>query len=235
MSRLSAACPWSPATFASSARGSRKHNSGRLAARPVLVLAACFLLSCLAGLGLAQGIDDPVEKFCRRFGHQTALIDRKLYIDGGFINYNPLTTSESTNRTSMTQPYLCLGIGLAAPRPPDDRVRRGPWQLTNDSADTFLSYIDLDVDGAKDMPQVSMHQRCPSCQTARGLDRSRLVYSPVLLACVLLELHHVVIGLSSATTPNAWLTQCATAVRESVQERFNPQREWGGSLGRRRE
>ncbi|KAL1842725.1 hypothetical protein VTJ49DRAFT_4363 [Mycothermus thermophilus] len=34
---------------------------------------------------------DPVKDFCRRFGHQTAVIDRKLYIDGGFINYNPLS------------------------------------------------------------------------------------------------------------------------------------------------
>ena len=34
---------------------------------------------------------DPVKDFCRRYGHQTAFIDSKLYIDGGLINYNPLT------------------------------------------------------------------------------------------------------------------------------------------------
>jgi hypothetical protein len=34
---------------------------------------------------------DPVKDFCRRFGHQTAVIDRKLYIDGGFMNFNPLS------------------------------------------------------------------------------------------------------------------------------------------------
>jgi hypothetical protein len=104
MSRLSAGCPWTPATPASSVRGSCKHTHGRLAVRPVLILVGYLLLSCLAGLGFAQGIDDPVEKFCRRFGHQTALIDRKLYIDGGTINYNPLTDSKSTNQTSMTRP-----------------------------------------------------------------------------------------------------------------------------------
>lgn len=81
----------------------------------MLIFVSYSLLSCFAGLGLAQSIDDPVEKFCRRFGHQTALIDRKLYIDGGIINYNPLTDSESTNRTSMTQP--CLVSAYAWPSP----------------------------------------------------------------------------------------------------------------------
>jgi len=33
---------------------------------------------------------DPVRNFCRRWGHQAAIVDRRLYIDGGFINYNPL-------------------------------------------------------------------------------------------------------------------------------------------------
>ncbi|SPJ70371.1 uncharacterized protein FTOL_00099 [Fusarium torulosum] len=36
---------------------------------------------------------DPVKDFCRRFGHQTAVIDRKLYIDGGLINWKPLETN----------------------------------------------------------------------------------------------------------------------------------------------
>ena len=81
------------------------------------------------------------------------------------------------------------------------RVRRGPWQLTNNSADTFLSYIDLDVNGAKDMPQVSMHQIPPSSQMARGLNGSRLVSSPNLTARLLIELYHVVLVLSSATKP----------------------------------
>ncbi len=48
-----------------------------------ILLAFCFVQIALAEL-------DPVKDFCRRFGHQTALIDRKLYIDGGLINYNPM-------------------------------------------------------------------------------------------------------------------------------------------------
>ncbi|KAF7586996.1 hypothetical protein BBP40_007888 [Aspergillus hancockii] len=37
-----------------------------------------------------QQQEDLLKNFCRIFGHQTAVIDRKLYIDGGFVNYNPL-------------------------------------------------------------------------------------------------------------------------------------------------
>ncbi|KAF4500542.1 hypothetical protein FAGAP_3275 [Fusarium agapanthi] len=35
---------------------------------------------------------DPIKDFCRRFGHQTAVVDRKLYIDGGLVNWKPLET-----------------------------------------------------------------------------------------------------------------------------------------------
>ncbi|KAH6849743.1 hypothetical protein B0I37DRAFT_95767 [Chaetomium sp. MPI-CAGE-AT-0009] len=48
-----------------------------------------FLIFCFLHSSSAQ--PDPVKNFCRRFGHQTAVIDRKLYIDGGFMNYNPLS------------------------------------------------------------------------------------------------------------------------------------------------
>lgn len=50
----------------------------------LLILLSSFIEASSAQL-------DPVKNFCRRFGHQTAVIDQKLYIDGGFINYNPLS------------------------------------------------------------------------------------------------------------------------------------------------
>lgn len=40
---------------------------------------------------LAQAPADPLRDFCRRYGHQTAVIDRKLYIDGGWLYANPIT------------------------------------------------------------------------------------------------------------------------------------------------
>jgi hypothetical protein len=45
----------------------------------------------LFNLVLSQAPKDPVRSFCRRFSHQTAVIDRQLYIDGGYVNANPLS------------------------------------------------------------------------------------------------------------------------------------------------
>jgi hypothetical protein len=42
---------------------------------------------------------DPLANFCRRWGHATGLVDHKLYIDGGYVNYGPFTQS-SQNLTS---------------------------------------------------------------------------------------------------------------------------------------
>lgn len=36
---------------------------------------------------------DPVQNFCRRFGHQSTVIDEKLYLDGGLVNWNPISTN----------------------------------------------------------------------------------------------------------------------------------------------
>jgi hypothetical protein len=44
----------------------------------------------LGPLVLSQAPQDPVRDFCRRYGHQTAVVDRKLYIDGGYVNANPI-------------------------------------------------------------------------------------------------------------------------------------------------
>jgi phage tail protein X len=44
---------------------------------------------------------DPLKRFCRRFGHSTALIDQRLYIDGGLVNWSPISPN-SLNHTSET-------------------------------------------------------------------------------------------------------------------------------------
>ncbi|KAF7590916.1 hypothetical protein BBP40_002222 [Aspergillus hancockii] len=46
------------------------------------------ILALLVGLTIQQQ-KDTLDKFCRRHGQQTTLIDRRLYIDGGFIIYDP--------------------------------------------------------------------------------------------------------------------------------------------------
>ncbi|KAK4106493.1 hypothetical protein N658DRAFT_414402 [Parathielavia hyrcaniae] len=75
---------WSGATDGW-ARTTRVPRPGR-----PLSLRISWLVLLLAFLNLSSALD-PVENFCRRFGHQAAVIDRRLYIDGGFINYNPLS------------------------------------------------------------------------------------------------------------------------------------------------
>ena len=50
-----------------------------------------LLISTLFALPTpAQPPADPLKDFCRRYGHQTAVIDRKLYIDGGWLYANPI-------------------------------------------------------------------------------------------------------------------------------------------------
>lgn len=49
-----------------------------------------LLLSLLISSAFAQQPQDPLRDFCRRYSHQTAVIDRKLYIDGGWVYANPI-------------------------------------------------------------------------------------------------------------------------------------------------
>ncbi|KAF2840717.1 hypothetical protein M501DRAFT_1014715 [Patellaria atrata CBS 101060] len=80
-----------------------------------------FILFSLTLLHLSRA-RDPLNDFCRRFGHQTAVIDRRLYIDGGKLNWksladNPLNFTNQamlyndldvTNRGGMPQLYANL-------------------------------------------------------------------------------------------------------------------------------
>ncbi|KAF2266706.1 hypothetical protein CC78DRAFT_123705 [Lojkania enalia] len=67
---------------------------------------AFLRLYLLAVLNLASGLiqdsKNPLNDFCRRWGHQTAQVDGKLYIDGGLVAWNPL----STNPLNYTNTWL---------------------------------------------------------------------------------------------------------------------------------
>jgi hypothetical protein len=76
-----------------------------------------FVLPCLA-----QTPSDPLF-FCRRYGHQTAVIDRKLYIDGGWWYGNPISQYPIP---TMSECHFSV------------RDYANP-------ADQYLSYDDLDV------------------------------------------------------------------------------------------
>ncbi|KAJ5033675.1 hypothetical protein J3E74DRAFT_411020 [Bipolaris maydis] len=52
---------------------------------------------------------DPLKDFCCIHGHQTTIVDRRLYIDGGLINWSPLS-AESINYTSAWLRYGDLDV-----------------------------------------------------------------------------------------------------------------------------
>lgn len=60
-----------------------------------------LLFGWLIELSLAQF--DPIKDFCRRFGHQSAVVDDKLYVDGGIVNWKPYSET-SANISSAYHP-----------------------------------------------------------------------------------------------------------------------------------
>lgn len=55
-------------------------------------------------VGLSWQQKDPLADFCRRWGHQTAVIDRKLYIDGGQVNWNPIPQNPNNYTSKRRHP-----------------------------------------------------------------------------------------------------------------------------------
>lgn len=72
-----------------------------------LLLPGLVLLFCLVPGTVQQ--KDPVQGFCRRFGHQTTVIDSKLYTDGGLINWNPISTYNQ-NYSSESVRSQCVDV-----------------------------------------------------------------------------------------------------------------------------
>ncbi|KAE8165226.1 hypothetical protein BDV40DRAFT_80463 [Aspergillus tamarii] len=74
------------------------------------------LLLFLGLTGLSLQEPDILKDFCRLFGHQTAVIDRKLYIDGGFVNYNPLSEyhDNATNTALLYADFDVNNQGMPA-------------------------------------------------------------------------------------------------------------------------
>ncbi|KAL8295022.1 hypothetical protein RB600_000809, partial [Gaeumannomyces tritici] len=69
-----------------------------------------MMIFSLVQVSLQQ--QDPVKNFCRRFAHQTTIVDRKLYIDGGFVNWNPVARNpeNATNSWLLYQDLSDSGL-----------------------------------------------------------------------------------------------------------------------------
>jgi hypothetical protein len=69
-----------------------------------------LLISILFALPtLAQPPADPLKDFCRRYDHQTAVIDRKLYIDGGWLYANPIPSNPIPTISEARLPPILKG------------------------------------------------------------------------------------------------------------------------------
>ena len=77
-----------------------------------------FTLLSFATRSLQQS-KDTLADFCRRWGHQTAQVDGKLYIDGGLVAWNPLSANPlnytSTFTTRLTIPASLIMNRYMAP------------------------------------------------------------------------------------------------------------------------
>ncbi|CAG8955611.1 hypothetical protein HYFRA_00009565 [Hymenoscyphus fraxineus] len=56
----------------------------------------------LVSMEVVMAQKNPKTDFCRRFGHQTAVVDKKLFLDGGQVNYNSI----QENPTNVTNTFL---------------------------------------------------------------------------------------------------------------------------------
>ncbi|OCL01372.1 hypothetical protein AOQ84DRAFT_403499 [Glonium stellatum] len=73
---------------------------------------------------------DPLKNFCRIFGHQTAVVDRKLFIYGGLVNWGPM----SANSNNVTNTWFRYGDV--------DVINQGfPQEYANLSMDTPLPLV----------------------------------------------------------------------------------------------
>jgi hypothetical protein len=76
------------------------------------IVRVCFVTALLFAARSLQDSKNPLNDFCRRWGHQTAQVDGKLYIDGGLVAWNPLSANPH-NYTSMCTLLLLFGLTAA--------------------------------------------------------------------------------------------------------------------------
>jgi hypothetical protein len=59
---------------------------------------------CIAGFASVVMGDDQIQDFCRRFEHRTAVVNNKLYIDGG--KWNAQSAGSMNNLTSKSSSWF---------------------------------------------------------------------------------------------------------------------------------
>lgn len=86
----------------------------------------------------------PINDFCRRWGHQTAQVDGKLYVDGGQVAWNPLSANP-LNYTSMVThiPISHLPQSVSNASSPDTWLLYSDLNSTTQDVGMPVSYANL--------------------------------------------------------------------------------------------
>lgn len=80
-------------------------------------------LSLLCLPGGSHAAQNPNDYFCRRWGHQTTVIDDKIYIDGGYLYYPSLPTKTNPSKQYLvSHRYISRGNMLTC-----DTLRHLAW------------------------------------------------------------------------------------------------------------
>jgi hypothetical protein len=87
---------------------------------------------------------DPLNDFCRRFGHQSAVIDNKLYLDGGLVNWNPIPSNPGNYSSKLSYDYTFPSRFL--------RLHLELRNSANPCPDPFLLYNDLSLVSSEGEP-----------------------------------------------------------------------------------
>jgi len=74
-----------------------------------------------AGNGAKAG-RDPLNDFCRIWGHSAAVVDNKLFLDGGYLNWTPLSQNHMNSTSELFillsfPPNLCFQIDICSMNP----------------------------------------------------------------------------------------------------------------------
>lgn len=65
----------------------------------IIIFSIALWTSVNASSDIGTNAETQMGSFCRRFEHRTTVLNNKLYIDGGFVNANPLEV-DGINYTS---------------------------------------------------------------------------------------------------------------------------------------
>jgi hypothetical protein len=71
----------------------------------VLVVVKVFADVPGAGSGSGTG-RDPLNDFCRIWGHSAAYIENKLFLDGGYLNWTPLSQNHMNSTSKSLTNHL---------------------------------------------------------------------------------------------------------------------------------